>query len=147
VADAIGPPIKAALADQIREAVGVEFDEIQVEPFLVWRPTPPTIDVYPASPYQSALAFGAARIENELRFTVRARIGTPDHLAAQAALDELCDPVGDASVALAIEADPTLGGACAQAIVTEGPSEWGVFPATDGAGDLMGATWTVTVTP
>lgn len=136
-----------ALADQIREAVAAVFGEVQVEPMLIWRPTPPTIDVYPASPYQQALAFGAGVIENELRFTVRARMGTPDAEAAQLALLDLADPIGDASVALAIEADQTLGGAVSQATVIEGPSEFGVFPATDGAGDLIGCTWTVTVTP
>lgn len=145
MANPIGPAIKEALADQLREALTDVFDEIQVEPGLVWRPTPPTVDVYPASPYQNRIAFGV--VENELRFTVRARMGTPDHDAAQRALDELCDPVGDASITLAIESDPTLGSTVSDATVTEGPSEYGVFPMPDGSGDLIGATWTVTVTP
>jgi hypothetical protein len=136
-----------ALADQIRAVVTVALGDVQVEPALVWRPTPPTIDVYPASPYQQTLAFGAGALENELRFTIRARMGAPDNDAAQQTLLELADPEGDASVALAVEADPTLGGTVGQAAITEGPSEFGVFPATDGAGDLIGCTWTVTVTP
>lgn len=145
--NSIGPAIKAALADQLRAALVPVFDELQVEPRLVWRPTPPTLDVYPGAgdQAQTAIAFGDA--ENELLFTVRARVGTPDHDAAQDLLDELVDPVGDGSVELAIAADPTLGGACSQAVVTAGPSGYGVFPMPDGSGDLLGCTWTVTVTP
>lgn len=143
--NAISPAILAALADQIRTTLGAAIDELQVEPRLVWRPTPPTIDLYPASPYQNAIAFGA--VENELRVIVRARMGTPDHDAAFDTLIELCDPVGDLSVARAVEDDDTLGGVVTQAVVTEGPSEFGAFPHPDGSGDLLGCTWTVVVTP
>ena len=125
MADAIGPAIKAALADQIRDAlVPVLGADLQVEPRYVLRPTPPTIDVFPAA--QNAIAFGPAEVE--MPFTVRARIGTPDADAAQDILDELVDPVGDGSVALAIAADLTLSGAC-----EPGPPEPGAPPARSGS--------------
>jgi hypothetical protein len=145
VAASIGPAIRVALADQLREALVPVLGDMQVEPKLVWRPTPPTLDVLGGDTQVAAIAFGDAEVD--LHYTIRARVGTPDVDAALDLLDELRDPVGDGSVVLAVAADSTLGGACSQCVVVEGPTGDQVFPATDGAGDLLGCLWTVTVTP
>lgn len=145
MADAIGPAIRAALADQLRTALVPVIPDLQVEPRRVMRPSPPTLDVLLGDTAQTAIAFGAAEVE--LVYLIRARVGTPDRDAAGDLLDELADPVGDGSVVLAIMADPTLGGTVSQAVVTAGPSGELLFPALDGQGDYLGCTWTVTVTP
>ncbi len=48
--------VQTALADQI--ATVLADDTIQVAPMLVWSPTPPAIDIYPADPFQEQLAMG-----------------------------------------------------------------------------------------
>jgi hypothetical protein len=145
VASSITPGILEAVCAQLREHLKPAGVDLQIEPGLVWRPNPPTIDVFPGPTYQAAIAMGAAN--NELNLTVRARVGTPDHDAAQALLLELCDPVGDLSLALALHEDRTLNGTVADASIVEGPSGYGSYPMPDGSGDLLGCQWLVKVTP
>lgn len=147
--------IMEALANQIRTnlatAVGTAdpvIEDLQVEPLLNINPTPPSIDVYPADPFQEAIAFG--RANNNMRFTVRARVTTAEHQEGQRLLLSMMDPRSDASVALAITAAGTatpthsLGGVV-EHVGVEGPSNYGVFVENDGS--LLGCTWTAVVIP
>jgi len=145
--------IMLALADQIAvELTGGStspgtgtpaVDGLAVNPMLVWNPTPPAIDVYPADPFQNGIAFG--RGNNEIFLTVRARVDTPDHEAAQDLLLSLMDPVAVTSVAAAITSDRTLGGVV-ERVDVEGPTDYGVF-IDPGGGALLGCTWKARVTP
>ena len=118
-------------------------DELTIYPLLQWSPTPPAIDVYPADPFQNGIAFG--RGNNEIFLTVRARVDTPDHEAAQDLLLSLMDPVAVTSLAGAVTADRTLGGTV-ERVDIEGPSDFGVF-IDPGGGALLGCTWKARVTP
>lgn len=147
-----------ALANQIQTSMAITvgtadpvMEGLQVYPRLVWNPTPPSIDVYPADPFQEGLAFG--RGDNEMFFTVRARVNTPDHEGAQDLLLAMMDPQQDLSVAAAITAAgtaapaKTLGG-MVENVTVEPPSDFGVFvdPGPHG-GALLGCTWRVRVLP
>src|SRR6185369_12554927 len=133
--------IMQALANQIDSTLGGTaqiIDGLQVTPLLNWNPTPPSIDVYPATPFQEPIAFGPGN--NDMNFTVRARVNTPDTEGAQELLLEMMDPRGTASVALAILDDHTLGGTVSYVNV-EGPSDYGVFVEPSGAGAYLSCTW------
>ncbi len=119
-------------------------EDLAVNPMLVWNPTPPAIDIYPADPFQEAIGFGNGN--NSMAFTVRARVNTPDNEGAQELLLSLMDPVAVTSVAAAVNADKTLGGTV-DTLLVEGPSDYGAFFDPGGRGALLGTTWKVTVTP
>jgi hypothetical protein len=146
----VSPPtlveIMEALADQIRENLAgtadPAIDGLQVEPLLLINPSPPSIDIYPADPFQESIAFG--RANNNMRFVVRARTGTADNRGAQDLLLSMMDPRSTTSVALAILEDRTLGGDV-EHVHVEGPSSYGVF--AEEGGSLLGCTWTAVVTP
>lgn len=140
--------IMQALADQIETALCGTADplieQLQVTPLLNIDPTPPSIDVYPADPFQEGIAFGNAN--NDLRLSVRARVTTADHEAGQSLLLSMMDPTAATSVARAIGADRQLGTACSSLSV-EGPTGFGVYMDAGGQGSLLGAVWTVRVIP
>lgn len=133
--------VQTALADQIRDTL--DNTDIQVEPLLVWNPTPPAIDIYPADPFQEQERLG---VGNDLIFlSVRARANTPDHDGAQELLLSLMDPKASTSVQQAILTDETLNSTVTQAVVFEGPTNYGIFPDPSGQGAFLGCTWTVRV--
>jgi hypothetical protein len=138
--------IMDALATQIRGNLAGTADPVieglQAEPLLNDNPTPPSIDVYPANPYQEPIGFGKGN--NNLRFVVRARVGIAENQGGQKLLLSMMDPWADESVTLAILADRTLDGEVAHVHV-EGPSDFAQF--TGDGGDLLACTWTVVVTP
>lgn len=145
--------IMLALADQIALALTggttspgtatPAVDGLAVNPMLVWNPSPPAIDIYPADPFQEGIAFGKGN--NEMNFTIRARVNTPDHDGAQELLLSLMDPVAVTSVAAAVVDDRTLGGAV-EHVAVEGPTDYGFF-VDPGGGALLGCTWRARVTP
>lgn len=137
----------AALADQVRDTLEDEIEGIQVEPMLVINPScsPVAVDVYPADPFQTGIAFGLAN--NEMMLLIRARVNTPDTDGAQDVLLSLMDPFADTSLAQAVLADRTLSGTVEDAVVSEGPSNYGIFADAGGQGNYLGCTWTVKVTP
>lgn len=99
-----------AMADQIRAALDdVDNLDVQVEPYMVADPTPPTVDMYPGDVARGAAA-AAFGTKGEFLFTVRARVSGNDPLENQAILNALLDDVDPLSVALALEDDQTLGG-------------------------------------
>jgi hypothetical protein len=69
-------------------------DGLQVTAGLQPAPTPPSLDVYPAPVSMEPVSFEGW----EEMFTVRARVATPDDLAAQEVLLGLMDVDGPTSV-------------------------------------------------
>lgn len=142
--------IMDAIALQIDTALGSAgtadplIENLQVVGRLQSEPTPPCIDMYPANPFQEGLAFG--KTNNDLRFAIRARVLTADREAGQELLLNMMDPSATTSLAKAIANDRTLGNKVSSLSV-EGPSGFGVYRDSSGAGNLLGATWTVRIFP
>ena len=138
-----------AIADQL-DGLTDDFPGLQVSGRMLWNPTPPAIDVYPAEPFQEPLTFG--RDDWALNFTVRARVNTPDHEGAQELLLAMMDPNEATSVAKAITAAgtaspaKTLDGAV-ENVVVDGPSDYGFFVDPGSTDALLGCTWNVRVIP
>ncbi len=138
--------IATALLDQIGAALVPIVDDLQVIPAgrFSWIPTPPCIDVMPAEEFQVQERFGVSN--DVIIFTLRARANTPDHDGAQDLMLALMCPWSDTSVQRAVSADRTLGGAVHDAVVTEGPTGYGVYPSMDpSVSGYLGCTWTVRV--
>jgi hypothetical protein len=89
----------AGLLEEIADALGPLTEEMEglvIYPYWSDVPTPPAIDVYPASPFQAGAGFGAGN--NQVFLTVRARAGMADPSAGQTTLLRLLDPMDPASV-------------------------------------------------
>jgi len=134
-----------ALADQIEDVLGTAIPDLQVRPVLEPNPTPPCIDIYPASPFQERTAYGTGN--NDLFFTVRARVNMADNEAGQLVLLALADPDADTSLEQAVMSDQTLSGEVGTLNVEEGPSEYGQFQDVTGQFAWLGCTWRVRVIP
>lgn len=121
------------------------IENLQVDGRLMFNPTPPAIDIYPADPFQQQLAMGKGN--KEMFFLVRARVSTADHEGGQDLLLSMMDPDSSTSVAKTLERDRTLG-SVVEHLVVDGPSGFGVFPEPiPNTGALLGCTWTVEVYP
>src|SRR5262245_32128188 len=107
---------------------------LQVTGFLNAAPTPPSLDVYPAS-VSSMTPVSMAGWEE--MFTVRARVASPDDTGAQEVLLSLMDVDGPASVMAALRVDPTFGGTVGSSTVDE-RTGFTAYP-----GDYLGCEWTV----
>jgi hypothetical protein len=116
--------------------VPLQVDGLQVTAFMNANPTPPSLDVYPGGPSGAPAAQGVW----EEMFTVRARISTPDDVAAQQVLLSLMDAEGPTSVIAALEADPTFGGVVDSSNVFE---RSGFEPYPGPGGDWLGCEWRV----
>ena len=122
----------AEIADTLT-VLQTEIPDLQVFPLWNENPTPPSFDVYPASPF----LFGAAMGRQKQAFvTVRARVAVNDSVSAQQQLLALLDPTGPASVEAALEGVASV-------------SEAGVNGFTqyaDEGGDqkMLGCDWTMT---
>lgn len=132
-----------ALADQIEDELTDAIPDLQVKGTLILAPTPPAVDIYPADPFQEQISFGQA--SNIVYLAVRARVNTPDNEGAQELLLSMMDPRAATSVAAAVYEDTTLNGTVEQAIVSAGPSDYGIFPDPSGQGAYLGCFWTVRV--
>jgi hypothetical protein len=111
-----------------------EVEGLQVYPYLNSNPTPPSLDVYPASPFQTGAGFGVGN--SQVWFTVRARVATADQEAAMKLLLRLMDPNDPASVEAALEDTAVVS--------PEGVSEFREYiedTATNGR--LLGCEWRV----
>jgi hypothetical protein len=109
------------------------FEGLQITPYLNGNPTPPSIDVYPSSPFQ----VGASFADWQIFLNVRARVSTADPLAGQARLLRLLDPTDEASVAKLLETiDPPIA-----VLEVSEYREYLEDPAV--AGRLLGAEWRV----
>jgi hypothetical protein len=119
------------------------IDGLQITAYLNGNPTPPALDIYPATPFQDSLG----RDDATVYFTVRARTTFADSVAGQQGLYRMLDPHGPESVQAHLEADQTLGGAAqAVAVVAEGVSGFTEYMEDAGAGGrLVGCEWRVRV--
>jgi hypothetical protein len=117
---------------------------LQILPYLNANPTPPSIDIYPGTPFQSGSGFGR---DADCFFTVRARTTFADSVAGQQGLYRMLDPTGAASVQAALESDQTLGGAVQSlAVVEEGVSGFTEYVEdAQTGGRLVGCEWRIQV--
>jgi hypothetical protein len=137
--------IMDALASQIQTQLDPVIENLQVDGRLIYNPTPPAIDIYPAEEFMERLAMSS---EWGFTLSIRARVSTADHEAGQDTLLSLMDPAAATSLTRAIEADETLGGVVDDVTVVGGPSGFGYF--TDPGlieNRLLGALWRVQVIP
>jgi hypothetical protein len=142
VSDATILEVVAALATQLDAHLSDTVPGIQVDPLRVPNPTPPCLDLYPGDPSGETIAFdNGQEVGRQQIYTIRARVHEADHQAGQELLLGLMDRF-DGSVLAAVYADRTIGGTVDNCFV-EGPSGFGFYD--DGAGALLGCTWTLTV--
>jgi hypothetical protein len=137
---AIMDAIAGQITSQLAGTASPLIEDLQVEPRMVWNPTPPAI----GSPFQEQIGMGHGN--NEVFITVRARVATPDHEGAQDLLLSMMDPTATTSVAQAITEDETLGGVV-EFVGVEPPTEFGAYTDPGGQGALLGCTWRVRVMP
>lgn len=83
------------------EPLTAEIPDLAIYPGWWDIPTPPAIDIYPGSPFQSFAAFGAGN--SQVFLTVRARAQMADPAAGQQILLRLLDPADPASVEVALQ--------------------------------------------
>lgn len=101
------------------------------------NPTPPCIDMYPSDPFTEATGFGKGM--KDYFIDVRARVNLDDSVAGQDLLLSMMDTTSSTSVEQAILSTASLSsGGTIRSV--EGP-RWRPF------GDLVGAFWTVRITP
>jgi len=79
-----------------------EVADLQVTAFWNDQPSPPSLDVYPGSPFMSTAAFDPKSAE--VFMTVRARVQMADVESGQALLVRLLDTSDPASVVMALAA-------------------------------------------
>jgi len=79
-----------------------EVVDLQVTPFWNDEPTPPSIDIYPGSPFMDGAALDPATARTY--FTIRARVQMADVESGQALLIRLLDTGDPASVVMALAA-------------------------------------------
>lgn len=131
--------IASAIADQLTP-ISPPLD-IQIRPVREFKPTPPCIDIYPATPFLEDATFGGRSVT--MRWTVRVRVGANDPDAQIDLLYGFMDPFGDLSIRSALYSDRTLGG-IADLVITD---ETGVQPYQDtlNAPVLPGCEWTLQI--
>lgn len=116
------------------EPIADEVPDLQVHSGWNDNPAPPTIDVYPGTPFMDGAGFGVANVRTN--WTVRARVGMADSESAQRLLLRLLDPTDPASVEAAIQ-DVAV-------VAPEGVSGFDLSPEDSGVNDrMLSATWHV----
>ena len=132
-----------ALADQLQDQLcgtaNPVIENLQVVDLLNANPTPPSIDIYPATPFTESIAYG--RGARQYWFTVRVRVTTADQNGGQELLLAMMDDGEPESVEAALRQIKTYAGA--QLGDIDGPSEYGSFTDTGQPGDMLGCTWRV----
>jgi hypothetical protein len=136
-----------ALAAQLQEELcGTANPPVVTNLQVVGRmnpnPTPPSIDVYPSTPFTEVIAYGNQR---QYWFTVRARVTTADQKGGQDLLLAMMDDGSNESVEEAIRSTRSYAGAKLGDI--EGPTEFGSFTDTGMPESLLGCTWRVALIP
>jgi hypothetical protein len=133
--------VMRAVTGQLTAQLASVLSGVQVCAELVYNPTPPSIDVYPADPFLTAEAVGAW----SALFVIRARVTTADQQGGQELLLDLMDPRSETSLRAALAADATFGGVCDDSTVEAGPSGYIAYRDPGGGGDLLGCTWQLRV--
>lgn len=125
------------MADTIRTALSDVAFPVQVEPRMIFNPTCPSVDIYPANPSrdQDAAAFG--ELSGAYVFTVRARFNREDTDSGQELALALMNENDELCLGLALF-DSTLGG-YANSVEVDDPSGFLNFD------PHMGVTWRVSV--
>lgn len=136
--DALGAQLQSELCGTANPQV---IENLQVDSRMNPNPTPPSIDIYPATPFTEVIAYGATR---QYWFTVRARVNTVDNPAGQDLLLSMMDDGSAQSVEEALRSVRTYAGAKLGDI--EGPTEFGSFGDSPGE-RLLGCTWRVALIP
>ena len=131
----------------IREAIAANLTAnlasgCQVSAYLVSSPVPPVLDVYPSLDQPIVYDRAMGRGQDDWRVTVRGRVALNMDEGAQRLLDKWLASSGTDSVKAAVEADPTLGGACSDLRVEECRA-YQVFE--DAGTAFLGAEWQVLV--
>jgi hypothetical protein len=121
--------------------IATEIPDLQVYAGWLPQPSPPSLEIFPADPFQDGEGFSK---EKKLFFTVRARASMLDTDSGQRILLQLLEPDGPTSVESALCWDG-LGGLVDSVAVAEGfPSGYREY--TDGdTGRLLGCEWRVEV--
>jgi hypothetical protein len=118
------------------EPLELEVPGIQIVPELNANPTPPSIDIYPGAPFQVGAGFGFGN--NQVFWTVRARVSTADQVAGYGLLLRLMDPNDPCSVERALAAIDVVMTA------EEGVSEFRQYVDAGSQGEsLLGCEWRV----
>ncbi len=127
----------------MREGLAANLDAIptlQVSPYLLAAPTPPSAEVAPA---ETEYDLAGSRGLDRWRFTVRVFVAHTTDKGAQKKLDSYLETSGPHSVKAALEADSTLGGACDDLRVIRA-SGYRVY-GPEGRASVLGAEWDVDV--
>ena len=128
--------------------ISATIPDLQGTPYLNANPTPPSIDIYPGTPFESSADSGfEIPTRPGLYFTVRARTTFADSVAGQQGLYRMLDPDGPESVQEHLEVDQTLGGVVSSIdVVAEGVSGFTEYleDAATG-GRLVGCEWRVRI--
>lgn len=98
------------IADALADALSAvaPTSQLTVEPRMLFAPTAPAIDIYPATPAESDLAFGPASRTHW--WTIRLRVATSDSAGVQDFLLQARNAEGEFSIRAALLEDTTLGG-------------------------------------
>jgi hypothetical protein len=136
--DAIATQLVATLGGTANPAI----ENLQVDARLNPNPTPPSIDVYPGSPFTETISYGRNR---QYWFNVRARVSTADNEAGQDLLLSMMDGTTDESIEAALASVKTYSGA--QLGDIDGPTEFGLYRDTVGEESLLGCVWRVALIP
>jgi len=116
------------------QPVKTQIPEMQIYGYFNTNPTPPSIDIYPADPFQDGAGFGPGA--KRVFWNVRARVATGDPEAASKLLLRLLDTEDAASVETALlAAGVTVG--------NEGSVGGFVRFTDDAVGDLIATQWKV----
>jgi len=116
------------------EPIGLEIPGLQVTRYFNNNPSPPSIDIYPADPFQAGAGFGIGNVK--LFWTVRARAFLADPQAASDTLYRLLDVNDPASVEAAL--------AGVEAVVGNDGTVSGLIRwADDPTGDMIGVQWRI----
>ena len=136
--------IMDAMADQIANAMDAADETIQVEPRMVFNPTPPSIDIYPAAELRDPETAAFGDLDGGYILTVRVRVTTADHEGGQDTLLRFCDDEDELCVPQALLDDPTLNGYATDTHIL-GTTGYTLYPDSGGNGALLGCQFRVLV--
>jgi hypothetical protein len=127
--------IREALAATLSTVIG-----IQVSPWMLGNPTPPTAHIFPgAVDYHQAMQNG----HSDWELTVQVLVPRVNDVGSQRQMDAFLATDGALSVKAALELEPTLGGIVEHLTVTS-TTGYQVFN-LDAGSQALGADWTVRI--
>jgi hypothetical protein len=121
--------------------------ELQAVPFMLINPTPPSVDIFPADPFQDVSSFGPG--SRRTLWTARARVSTADDVSGQEVLLLLMEVNTDTSLRHVLENDSGVA-ALVDGISVGGPTGYRLYrepsPSQDlqHQGALLGCEWQIT---